>query len=38
MTLHHKMSRYEPSLRLQYLRNLLQGCENVDFEILVVAA
>ena len=38
VTLHHEMSHNVPSLLLQKQGNLLQGSENVDFEILVVTA
>ena len=36
VTLHHEMSRNVPLFAVAW--NLLQGCENVDFEILVVTA
>ena len=38
VTFHHEMTRNVPSLLLQKQGILLQGCKNVDFEILVVTA
>ena len=38
VTLHHGMSRNALSLFFAVGRNLLQGCEKVDFVILVVTA
>ena len=36
MTFHHEMSRNVLKPTFAVARNLLQGCESVDFEILVV--